>query len=277
MIGDDAIVFVHDLDGVCQYASPGSATTLGRRPDELVGERTAKIVHRDDRALLIDTAFDLASAGLPKARAVVRMQHRDGHHLTLQTESEAMRDDAGELKGFRTVATVLPPLTLREPGSNPRQPANAPLYDATGAATMALLDDRLQLAAQRLRRQGEPFAVLWVRLHVDEADDGLTRIAVRRMLKLVRRTDTVACFDRDDLAVLCAGASLAIAMNVAERAVRSLAEPVGTARGRKALRVTVGVAPANGPVRDPNALLRAARDACCDPTRVDEGDVRLAT
>lgn len=276
-LGDDMLVFVHDLEGVCQYASPASAGVLGRRPEELVGQATARIVHRDDRSLLLDAAFDLASTDRERVRTVLRVEHRNGHHVTLEAHHEAVRDAEGVLQGFRTTATVVPAMTLREPGTPPRPPASAALYDATGAATVALLDDRLQQAAQRQRRTGEPFAVLWVRLHLDHPDPAVTRIAARRLIKLVRRTDTVACIGERDLAVVCVGASVDVAMSVAERAVASLAEPVGTGGRRRTLQSTVGVAPAAPPVRDPQALLRAAEGACCDPTRAGEGPVRLAS
>lgn len=274
-MGDDELVFVHDLEGVCLYASLAAADALGHVPEELLGTSMVSRVRRSDRSVLVDVAFDLASGARTSATARVHLRHRDGHVIAFDTTTFAVRDADGRLCGLRTVAVPAGAPHRRRVRLVARTGGHEALYDtATGAASPALLADRLEQAAGRHRRSGEPFAVLSVVL-ADDVEE-LTAIATRRLRRVVRRTDTVARTGPTELTVLCAGANPAAAVAVARRAAASLGAPVSVA-ARRRLTVTVGVAPAEGWMADPSALLRRARRAASDPARRGEGPVRLAT
>src|SRR6185312_4849993 len=73
----------HSSDGRIRFASPATATLLGRQPDEIVGLAMPGLVHPEDvsavQAALMDSSYH-GRAG----SAEVRLRHRDGHFVWME-------------------------------------------------------------------------------------------------------------------------------------------------------------------------------------------------
>jgi diguanylate cyclase (GGDEF)-like protein/PAS domain S-box-containing protein len=74
-------VVAHQVGGVLEWISGSVQELLGWTPDELVGTPTGMLWHPDD-AVEAAALRDLAYAGQP-GRSVLRIRHRDGHHVWL--------------------------------------------------------------------------------------------------------------------------------------------------------------------------------------------------
>jgi serine/threonine-protein kinase RsbW len=129
---------------------------------------------------------------------------------------------------------------------------NLAMHDnLTGLANREMLQERLEQVLSASERHNRPMALIFLDLDGFKAiNDGLGHVvgdAVLvevgdRLRRAVRRSDTIARFGGDEFVVLCEDADALTATEVAERILRSIAEPLdGLAPGQH-LTASVGVA-----------------------------------
>jgi PAS domain S-box-containing protein len=97
------VISVSDLDRTLQYVSPMCHDLLGYDPEELIG-RSLKNAHPDDRERVLADFEDLFS-GRKKAvtSPVYRMQHKDGHWISVEARRRLLLDDQGRPQGIINV------------------------------------------------------------------------------------------------------------------------------------------------------------------------------
>lgn len=144
------------------------------------------------------------------------------------------------------------------------------LHDAlTGLPNRSQLLATLGLALNRYRSEGgDDFAVLFLDLDrfkvVNDSvghlvGDELLKEAARRIGRCVREPDTVARLGGDEFAIVIDRIQEpGDAVMVAERVIRSLAEPMRIAGKELYTSASIGIALANGRYRNPEELLRDA-------------------
>lgn len=139
-------------------------------------------------------------------------------------------------------------------------------HDAlTGLANRLLLHERIEEAAARLRRSGEPFVLMLLDLdrfknvndtlgHV--AGDALLRVVAQRLRACVREADTVARLGGDEFAVLQTGATTrGDSIALAERIVHAISVPYDIQGKLLTLGASIGIAEATDDTADRGKLI----------------------
>jgi diguanylate cyclase (GGDEF)-like protein len=142
----------------------------------------------------------------------------------------------------------------------------------TGLPNRKLLDDRLQQALVRAKRHGHQVAVLYLDLDGFKAlndtlgheagDEALEEVA-RRLLGLVRQTDTVARIGGDEFVLLAADfedSAERAALILAQRCIDAIALPLRLRGSETVMGVSIGIAVGCGD-ETPQDLLSAADKA----------------
>jgi diguanylate cyclase (GGDEF)-like protein len=143
------------------------------------------------------------------------------------------------------------------------------LHDAlTGLATRLLLDDRLEAAVEAAKRHKTGLALIMVDIdrfkHTNDtyghqAGDEVLRVAAKRLLQAVRKSDTVARMGGDEFVVLLSGLhNPRMADEIAANIVATLAGVVLFAGGEVPVSASVGVCTAFAADLDVDFLLRNA-------------------
>ncbi len=258
------VVTLIDRDGVVAYQSPAVRTMLGRRSDELVGQRVGNVIHPDDATAVSAQLTKVLTAG-PGATAEVacRVSHADGSWRELDTVMTNLLDDPD------VEAIVLNSRDVTDRRALERTLNRQAFHDTlTGLANRALFFDRVDHALKRAGRQAGPIAVLF--LDVDDfkvvndslghpAGDDLLVAVAQRLTASVRPGDTVARFGGDEFAVLVEyGDMPEAAQAVAERIADALREPVRLGTEDVTVRVSVGITLGQPPDDLPDDLFRDA-------------------
>ncbi len=143
------------------------------------------------------------------------------------------------------------------------------LHDSlTGLATRLLLRDRLSVALESTTRHRSGLAVLMVDLdrfkeindtHGHQAGDDVLRVTAQRLLRMVRREDTVARIGGDEFVVLVPHlADQGAAERIAAKIVGALAVPIPVSGGEAQISVSVGICASADRDIEPDELLRKA-------------------
>jgi two-component system cell cycle sensor histidine kinase/response regulator CckA len=88
-------ITVLDADGTVRFEAPSVERRLGYRPDEVVGLRTATLLHPEDVASLEVAREDLLAGRLPLARRELRMRGKDGSWRVLETVARRFAGEDG--------------------------------------------------------------------------------------------------------------------------------------------------------------------------------------
>jgi PAS domain S-box-containing protein len=95
-----------DTDGVYTYASPRVEKILGYKPEEIVGKkRFYDLFHPEDKAILMEGAFEAFAKKEPFDGFINRNIHKNGKTVWLSTRGIPMLDSGGNLIGYRGVDT----------------------------------------------------------------------------------------------------------------------------------------------------------------------------
>jgi diguanylate cyclase (GGDEF)-like protein/PAS domain S-box-containing protein len=145
--------------------------------------------------------------------------------------------------------------------------AHAATHDlVTTLPNRRLFLDRLQQAVARQRRGARPPAVLFVDLdrfkQVNDraghaTGDEVLRVLGERLLNVVRPTDVVARFGGDEFAVLCDETAEDAAVEVANRLLAAICEPLDMGVQRHLVSASIGIAAGRAGVSH-DALIRRA-------------------
>lgn len=163
--------------------------------------------------------------------------------------------------------------------------------DLTGLPNRALFVDRLGHALVRAEREHVRLAVLFLDLdhfkNVNDSGghaegDAVLRTVARRLSDAIRPTDTVARFGGDEFVILAEGiTSVDDAVAVAERALRTLADPIPVGDTLVSTSASIGIALASGGgvtaddlVRDADIAMYRAKEQGRSGYEVFDADLR---
>ncbi|CAN5616410.1 hypothetical protein BH23CHL8_BH23CHL8_13950 [soil metagenome] len=224
-----------------QQAFPGRAAWSTLRPYVLLGAAVTPLLMafgehvwwgRADALAAAVTSVVISIGVIVRLELVIRQQGRlleDRRRLETSLLRQASEDPLTELPNRRGLADWLA-MALADEHARP--------------ALMVLDLDDFKAVNDSL---GHP------------AGDALLRAVAERLHAAVRGTDTVARLGGDEFAVVLAPCpSVDVAEAMAERLLRSLDEPIITARGRISVTGSIGIAIADGPEATAESLLRDA-------------------
>lgn len=91
------LVCLHDLDGIFLYLSPSCERVLGFTPNELAGTNPYNLFHPEDAPRIREEAHELLLKGGTEVINEYRMQRKDGEYVWLETMSQRVVTEQGEL------------------------------------------------------------------------------------------------------------------------------------------------------------------------------------
>jgi PAS domain S-box-containing protein len=91
------LISLHTADGHFLYVSPASSDLLGMKPEDLIGRNVRDLVHPDDMAVLADATTSNRRAP-ERAEVTVRLQHRDGHWVWVESLVSSRGSDDGTVE-----------------------------------------------------------------------------------------------------------------------------------------------------------------------------------
>jgi diguanylate cyclase (GGDEF)-like protein/PAS domain S-box-containing protein len=243
--------------GGCRYASTSVTSMVGSSEHDLLGQGFARFVHPDYQAL-VESA---CGGGTPhQFEFLVSDRFGEWRHL------EAYVTD---LRGDRQIRGVV--FNARDVTERVRLEENLrhqAFHDGlTGLANRALFQDRLDQALARSTRSHDPLTVLLVDLdrfkHVNDSlghgsGDILLQQLAQRFTEVTRPSDTLARLGGDEFALLLDGAGDAISLDIAQRLLEQLSEPVSVAGRDLVVGASVGIAVHAGDAATSEELVRRA-------------------
>jgi len=274
------VVILADHDGQVSYASPGLRSTLGYDPESWRGRHLIDVVVDEER----ETA----------ERYLARLVEF-GNGGTVEFDTTLLHDDGQYRKATAVVANLVGGAAVdgivatfrdvTEQRDLERQLSHRAFHDElTGLANRALYLDRMDHALRVARPQEDPVVVLFVDLDdFKSVNDGLGHSVGDQLLKTVADRiraaagvgDTAARLGGDEFAVLLEDrGGVDRAIDVAERLLESLREPVSIAGYDVAVMASVGVAVA-APGMSTTSVLRDADIAMYEAKRAGKGQIRI--
>jgi diguanylate cyclase (GGDEF)-like protein len=238
-----------------EYLSPSVETILGYPPSHFADDyqRVFELVVPEDAALVEAMLAGAEMAG----RFDVRMRHRDGRLVTLETESAvlpgALQGVSRDVSEIRSLQARLAEMALRD--------------SLTGLANRRLVTELLETAASRSRRSGAPIAVAF--LDVDglksvndnyghDAGDVVLCETAKRLVDCVRSADVVGRLGGDEFVVVFEPGSISID-EVERRISAALSAPISLPNGEQVFcPASIGIADTTTTAADPAELMAAA-------------------
>ncbi|MDX6661993.1 MAG: hypothetical protein QOG09_95 [Solirubrobacterales bacterium] len=235
----------------------------GYEPERLLGMRFSEITHPADFAGDADALEALVAGQSDVFQAERRYLHAGGRLIWVGLTVSAIRDADG-----RTLYLVAQMQDITERRGATERLEHQALHDPlTGLANRVLLRERATMARDRLRRTGEPFAILFVDLdHFKKVNDTLGHepgdrllVAVAaRLLDLLRTSDTAARFGGDEFALICEGVDADGARRVGTRIIEAFERPFTVGEAEVTLTVSVGMCVVDDPAISLKRVLRNA-------------------
>ena len=238
-----------DPDGVILRANPSLGKIVGCLPEQLVGMNVADITHPDDRqSSAAEMRHLVGSADSSGYQIEKRYLHQDGHAVWVSVSVSCVRDDQGApLYLLGQVEDVTERRGLRE------SLAYAAIHDPlTGLPNRELFMDRLEVALRRAARSRHDAAVIFLDLDRfklindslgHEVGDQVLVAVADRLSAAMRASDTLARFGGDEFTVLCEEVSSEEdCLEVAQRLVLAMGQPLALASGEVFVTLSVGIA-----------------------------------
>lgn len=262
------------------YMNPAVEATLGYTPQEFYDDPSLiiKVTHHED----VDEVRSLGQGGVDEVRSLqLRMVRRDGTQIWTEHKVVPLRNSSGEVIAATGIARDVTALKVREALLSHRA-----LHDPlTGLPNRVLLLDRLEAALARLRRHSSSLAVLYLDLDRfktvndnlgHDVGDRLLQTVGQRLQQTLRPSDSVARLGGDEFAAILADLhDSGEAMQVAERLLAVVAEPVDFDGNTLVTTVSIGIAGAHDGLASAGELLRRADFAMY--TAKDRGRARVET
>jgi diguanylate cyclase (GGDEF)-like protein/PAS domain S-box-containing protein len=252
----------------------GTITSWNRAAERLYGYSAGEVIGKHISVLAPPQRLDELASVLRSIRSgqtvsdlETKRRHRDGSIVDVALTVSPVYDACNNLVGASAIARDI---TERKQMQHALE--HQALHDAlTGLPNRALTADRLQHALTASARRQTPVAVLFLDLDnfkdINDATGHQTGDAVlvevaRRLERSVRSGDTVARFGGDEFVILCEGADEQVAMDIANRCLADLADPVDV--GDRSIYVSASLGIAISPPLDGEDLLRFADAAMYD-------------
>ncbi len=253
-----------DTDGIMIRANPAFGRILGVRAEDLPGRNVEAFTHPDDRELSRASMASIVSGESDTYRIEKRYCHADGRDVWASLNVSCVRDHPGKaLYLIGQIEDVTESRALRE------RLAQAAIRDPlTSLPNRELFMDRLEASLRLAARHGTRVAVMFLDLdrfklindslghHV--GDQTLCAVA-DRLRSVMRESDTLARFGGDEFTILCPeNNGERGALQVAERLVKAMADPIVLSSGEIFVSFSVGVALSSGDTVSGATLLRNA-------------------
>jgi diguanylate cyclase (GGDEF)-like protein/PAS domain S-box-containing protein len=246
-----------------EYMNPAVESVLGYVANEFYEKPglVVELTHDED----VERVLELGRNGVDAVQSVqLRMMRRDGTMIWTEHRVVPLRDAHGVVTAIAGIARDVTALKVKEAFLSHRA-----LHDAlTGLPNRVLLLDRLESALARLRRHQSFLAVLYLDLDRfktvndnlgHEIGDRLLHEVARRLQDTLRPSDSVARLGGDEFAAVLPDLHDATeAVQVAERLLAVVAEPVDLGEGELVVTVSIGIAGGGDGSTSAAELLRRA-------------------
>jgi diguanylate cyclase (GGDEF)-like protein/PAS domain S-box-containing protein len=260
------------------YVNPAVESALGYTPEEFYDDPglIVRVTHDED----VDQIRLLGADGVDSVQSMqLRMIRRDGTQVWTEHRIAPLRDASGRVVAATGIARDVTALKVKEAYLSHRA-----LHDPlTGLPNRVLLLDRLEAALARIRRHQGFLAVLYLDLDRfktvndnlgHEVGDRLLQAVARRLQDTLRPSDSVGRLGGDEFAAILPDLhDPTEAMQVAERLLTAVAEPVDLGEGSLVTTVSIGVASGGDGDASAGELLRRADFAMY--TAKDHGRARV--
>jgi diguanylate cyclase (GGDEF)-like protein/PAS domain S-box-containing protein len=261
-----------------EYVNPAVEVVLGYTPQDFYDDPglVVRLTHDGD----VERVRELGAVGVPKVESVqLRMQRRDGTMIWTEHRVVPLHDGDGAVTALAGIARDVTELKLKEAYLSHRA-----LHDPlTGLPNRVLLLDRLEAALARIRRHKGYLSVLYLDLDRfktvndnlgHEVGDRLLHVVARRLQDTLRPSDSVARLGGDEFAAILPDlGDPSEGMQIAERLLAAVAEPVDLGEGSLVTTVSIGIAGAGDGGPSAAELLRRADFAMY--TAKDRGRARI--
>jgi len=245
------------------YVNPAVEAQLGYSPQEFYDDPAliVKVTHDDD----VEEVLSLGYGGVDDVRSLqLRMMRRDGTQIWTEHKLAPLRNSAGEVVAATGIARDVTALKVKEAFLSHRA-----LHDPlTGLPNRVLLLDRLEASLARIRRHHAHLAVLYLDLDRfktvndnlgHEVGDRLLQVVGQRLQQTLRPSDSVARLGGDEFAAILNDLhDPGEAMQVAERLLAVISEPIDLGGSTLVTTVSIGIAGADGGDTSAGELLRRA-------------------
>ncbi len=276
------LITVVGADATITYQSPSSEHVLGYPPDELLGTRFDRLVAEEDAGQLLRLLADGAAYARPDGQVIeCTLRHRDGELRQFEILHTNLLDDE-HVRGI-----VLNARDISERKVFEEQLAHQAFHDpVTNLANRALFVERVRHAIGRARREDRELGVMF--LDIDDfktindslghgAGDAALIDVAKRLSASIRSGDTAARFGGDEFVVLLEdleGSEAAV--EVAERVLEDMRQPLTVAGKELAVRGSIGISIMKGTSSiGADELIRDADAAMYIAKRDGKGSYRL--
>ena len=277
-------VIATNRDGVVNFLNPAAETLLRRSRETVLGQRLEEaLVFVSERTGLPVpvTIAEIVEHALPPPEEREVNLVLEEERIPVEFTATLMRDEQGQIYGSVLVVRDITRRKLQE-----RRLAYLAIHDSlTGLPNRTLFNDRLSLALAAASRYNQILAVLVLDIdrfkqvnntHGEACGDMLLAKAARRLVTMMRKSDTVARSESDEFLLLLPGITDAeVTGRIALRIQDSLLNPFELGSERIAISASIGIAifPQDGRdgdtlVRRAELALQAAKDAGRDTYRL---------
>ena len=267
------LITVVGSDATIIYQSPSSERVLGYPAQDLLGTRFDRLVVRDDAERLLRVLAD-GSAYARRDGEIIEctLRHRDGDNRQFEILHTNLLDDE-HVRGI-----VLNARDISERKAFEQQLAHQAFHDpVTNLPNRALFVERVRHALGRARREDSKLGVMF--LDIDDfktindslghsAGDATLIDLAKRLSQSIRTSDTAARFGGDEFVVLLEDLEdEQTAVDVAERVLEDLRQPLVVAGKELSLRGSIGISILEGSsgsgadelIRDADAAMYIAK------------------
>jgi diguanylate cyclase (GGDEF)-like protein/PAS domain S-box-containing protein len=246
------------IDGVRQWVSDSVTEVLGWRPEELLGDRTIRVIHPDDAPGMI-AVFEKMRNGLTTATLLYRARTRQGTYIPLEGHLRMLREPISGQP--HEVVINSRDITDRVAAEEELKAAYAAMQrlaatdPLTGLANRRVFDEMLDREWRRGLREVSPLAVLlfdvdYFKRYNDalghQAGDECLRIIAHCLADIVQRPgDLTARYGGEEFIALLPGTDVSGAVHIASRiqdALRRQAVPHPDSDCGQHLTLSMGVA-----------------------------------
>jgi PAS domain S-box-containing protein len=98
------LICLHGTDGTYRFVSESVKSLLGYEPEEMIGKSPYNFFHKDDQQRIMDDSHRQAKEGNAVITTEYRMRRKDGTYIWLDTATEPILDDEGEVTGLQTTS-----------------------------------------------------------------------------------------------------------------------------------------------------------------------------
>ncbi len=251
------------IDGCLSRVNRAFADVIGYQPEDLAGVPLRDITHAEDRDLSLSEFEACVAGAVDRYQIEKRYRHAEGHDVWVLVSVSCVRDPQGApLYLIGQLEDITERRALQD------RLTHAAVHDLlTGVPNRVLFMDRMELALQRCQREHHVIAVMF--LDIDrfklindslghDAGDRLLQRVAQRLQQTLRSGDTLARFGGDEFTVLCEVMDESQAVEIAQRMVKAMEQPLDTLGSEVFVSASIGIALAATGKESGSELLRSA-------------------